>query len=173
VDLVPGRLTHLADISTRMDDLHTSLVALLVAEACNVGLTPVIKAGTPALTRGRLSHVDQNYVRAETHAAPNAVLIEAQAGVPIVSAWGGGMLASVDGLRPGDVRHPIPFAAGPPGPGAGARNPRVCEDLRVVASLPRVRPGRTGDGGGAGRPRPQAGPGGDLRLRAERVRTVS
>lgn len=91
--------THLADISTRMDDLHISLVALLVSEACNVGLPPVIKPNEPALTRGRLSHVDQNYVRAETHAAANAVLIEAQAGVPIVSAWGGGMLASVDGLR--------------------------------------------------------------------------
>ena len=36
------------------------LVALLVAEACNVGLVPVIKDGDEALTRGRLSHVDQN-----------------------------------------------------------------------------------------------------------------
>lgn len=35
-----------------------------VSEACNVGLSPVIKAGDEALTRGRLSHVDQNYVRA-------------------------------------------------------------------------------------------------------------
>jgi TnpA family transposase len=94
-----GAFTHLADISTRMDDLHISLAALLVAEACNIGLTPVIKANDPALTRDRLSHVDQNYVRAETHAAANAVLIEAQAGVPIVKMWGGGMLASVDGLR--------------------------------------------------------------------------
>ncbi|MEQ4726272.1 transposase, partial [Nonomuraea sp. B19D2] len=90
---------HLADISTRMPDLPRSLAALLISEACNVGLTPVIKDGDEALTRGRLSHVDQNYVRAETHAAANAVLIEAQRGVPIVKLWGGGLLASADGLR--------------------------------------------------------------------------
>ncbi|MEV4899014.1 transposase, partial [Nonomuraea sp. NPDC055795] len=91
--------THLADISTRMHDLPRSLAALLISEACNVGLTPVIKDGDEALTRGRLSHVDQNYVRTETHAAANAILIEAQRGVPIVKLWGGGLLASVDGLR--------------------------------------------------------------------------
>lgn len=90
---------HLADISTRMNHLPTSLVALLISEACNVGLTPVIKAGEEALTRGRLSHVDQNYVRAETHAAANAILIAHQGKVPIVASWGGGLLASVDGLR--------------------------------------------------------------------------
>ncbi|MFB4284280.1 Tn3 family transposase [Nonomuraea sp. MTCD27] len=90
---------HLADISTRMNDLPRSLVALLISEACNVGLTPVIKAGDEALTRGRLSHVDQNYVRGETHAAANAILVEHQGRVPIVAAWGGGLLASVDGLR--------------------------------------------------------------------------
>ncbi|WP_067144018.1 Tn3 family transposase [Microtetraspora malaysiensis] len=90
---------HLADISTRMRDLPRSLVALLVAEACNVGLVPVIKDGDKALTRGRLSHVDQNYVRADTHAAANAILIEHQRGIPIVASWGGGLLASVDGLR--------------------------------------------------------------------------
>lgn len=90
---------HLADISTGMKDLPRSLVALLIAEACNVGLTPVIKEGDEALTRGRLSHVDQNYVRAETHAAANAILVQAQREVPIVALWGGGLLASVDGLR--------------------------------------------------------------------------
>ncbi|MBE1559786.1 TnpA family transposase [Nonomuraea africana] len=95
----PDAYTHLADISTRMHDLPRSLAALLISEACNVGLTPVIKDGDEALTRGRLSHVDQNYVRAETHAAANAILIQAQRGVPIVKLWGGGLLASVDGLR--------------------------------------------------------------------------
>ncbi len=90
---------HLADISTRMHDLPRSLAALLISEACNVGLTPVIKDGDEALTRGRLSHVDQNHVRAETHAAANAILIKAQRSVPIVRLWGGGLLASADGLR--------------------------------------------------------------------------
>jgi hypothetical protein len=38
-------------------------------------------------------------VRAENHAAANGVLIDAQAQIPIARAWGGGLLASVDGLR--------------------------------------------------------------------------
>lgn len=71
----------------------------MIAEACNVGLTPVIAEGHPALTRDRLGHVDANYVRSETHAAANALLIDAQAGVPIAASWSGGLLASVDGLR--------------------------------------------------------------------------
>jgi hypothetical protein len=33
--------------------------------------------GIAALARDRLSHVDQNYLRAETYAAANAPLIEA------------------------------------------------------------------------------------------------
>jgi len=82
-----------------MSDLPRSVAALLNAEACNVGLTPVSDPNTEALTRARLSHVDQNYLRADTHAAANARLIKAQAEVPIAQLWGGGLLASVDGLR--------------------------------------------------------------------------
>ena len=40
----------------------------------------MISEGVPALTRGRISHVDQNYVRLENYAAANATLIAAQAG---------------------------------------------------------------------------------------------
>ncbi|MGW1641561.1 Tn3 family transposase [Streptomyces lavendulae] len=90
---------HLGDGRTRMENLKTSLVALLVAEACNIGYTPVIDAEEEALTRARLVHVDQYYLRADTLAAANARLITAQGRVPIVSHWGEGLLASVDGLR--------------------------------------------------------------------------
>ena len=41
----------------------------------------------------------QNYLRSDTLAAANARLIGAQAGVPTAQAWGGGLVASVDGLR--------------------------------------------------------------------------
>lgn len=91
--------TYIGGSGPRMDDLPLSLAAVLIAQACNVGLTPVISDGHSALTRDRLGHVDANYVRAETHAAANARLIEAQASVPIAASWGGGLLASVDGLR--------------------------------------------------------------------------
>lgn len=89
---------HLGDGTTRMKDLATSLVALLVSEACNIGLTPVVNPAHEALTRARLVHVDQYYLRADITAA-NAKLIEAQAQVPVVQSWGNGLLASVDGLR--------------------------------------------------------------------------
>ncbi len=52
-----------------------------------------------ALKRGRLAHVDQYYVRGDTISAANARLVAAQAQVPIVSNWGEGLVASVDGLR--------------------------------------------------------------------------
>lgn len=78
---------HLGDGRTRMENLKTSLVALLVAEACNIGFTPVIDANDEALTRGRLVHVDQYYLRADTIAEANARLIEDQARVPIVEHW--------------------------------------------------------------------------------------
>lgn len=91
--------TNLAGTPTRTKDLPVSVAALLVAEACNVGLTPVVKPGEAALSRDRLAHVDQYYLRADNHAAANAVLIDAQAQVPIARSWGGGLLASVDGLR--------------------------------------------------------------------------
>ncbi|MEU9473742.1 Tn3 family transposase [Streptomyces avermitilis] len=90
---------HLGDGTTRMKDLTTSLVALLVSEACNIGMTPVINPAHEALHRSRLVHVDQFYLRADTIAAANAALIEAQGQVPIVRYWGDGLLASVDGLR--------------------------------------------------------------------------
>jgi TnpA family transposase len=90
---------HLGDGRTRMKDLTTSMVALLVSETCNIGMTPVINPGYEALTRSRLIHVDQYYLRADTIAAANAALIEAQARVPIVQFWGKGLLAFVDGLR--------------------------------------------------------------------------
>lgn len=95
----PDAFVHLGDGTTRMKDLTTSVVALLVSEACNIGLTPVVNPGHEALTRARLVHVDQYYLRADTIAAANALLIDAQARVPIVRLWGEGLLASVDGLR--------------------------------------------------------------------------
>lgn len=82
-----------------MERVKTSLVALLVAEACNIGYTPVVDADDEALTRARLAHVDQYYLRADTIAVANGALIAAQGRVPIVEHWGEGLLASVDGLR--------------------------------------------------------------------------
>jgi len=91
--------THISDGGTRVTDLPLSICAVLVAEACNIGLEPLIQPGNPALTRERLAWVQQNYLRPETLARANARLVAAQATIPIASAWGGGEVASVDGMR--------------------------------------------------------------------------
>lgn len=90
---------HLGDGTTRMKYLTTSAVALLVSEACDIGMTPFTNPGHEGLTRSRPVHVDQFYLRGDTIAAANAMLIEAQSQVPIPAYWGDGLLASVDGLR--------------------------------------------------------------------------
>jgi TnpA family transposase len=43
--------------------------------------------------------VDQNYIRSETLTAANAELVKAQAEIELAQIWGGGLLASVDGMR--------------------------------------------------------------------------
>jgi len=43
--------------------------------------------------------VAQNYLRAETVSTANGRLIDAQASIGTAQVWGGGLVASVDGLR--------------------------------------------------------------------------
>ena len=72
---------------------------MLLAAACNTGFEPLIRPDTPALRRSRLSWVRQNYIRAETLTRANAALVAAQDRIPLAQAWGGGDVASADGLR--------------------------------------------------------------------------
>ncbi|MGW1997778.1 Tn3 family transposase [Embleya sp. NPDC001921] len=96
----------------RLKDLHVTIAALLVAHGCNVGYTPVI-GGVDALKYGRLSHVDQTYLRLATYRAANATLIAHQAPIPLAQAWGGGLVASVDGMR---FVVPVPSVYARPNP---------------------------------------------------------
>ncbi|MFI9824565.1 Tn3 family transposase [Streptomyces sp. NPDC052013] len=96
----------------RLKDLHVTIAALLVAHGCNVGYTPVI-GGVDALKYGRLSHVDQTYLRLATYRAANATLIEHQASISLAQAWGGGLVASVDGMR---FVVPVPSVYARPNP---------------------------------------------------------
>ena len=70
-----------------------------MAEACNIGLEPLVNDSLSTLSRTRLSWVQQNYVRFETICRANAHLVEAQSAVLLVREWGGGEVASADGLR--------------------------------------------------------------------------
>lgn len=91
--------THVSEGGTRVEDLATSVCAVLLSEACNVGIEPLVRADVPALTRGRLLWVKQNYIREETIARANERLVEAQSRIPLAQRWGGGEVASADGLR--------------------------------------------------------------------------
>lgn len=91
--------THVSEGGTRVEDLGTSVCAVLISEACNIGLEPLVRADVPALTRGRLLWVKQNYLREETIAWANERLVEAQSRIPLARKWGGGEVASADGLR--------------------------------------------------------------------------
>ncbi|EFE85439.1 transposase for transposon [Streptomyces albidoflavus] len=96
----------------RLKDLHVTIAALLVAHGCNVGYTPVMGGADP-LKYGRLSHVDQTYLRLATYRAANAALIEHQASIALAQAWGGGLVASVDGMR---FVVPVPSVYARPNP---------------------------------------------------------
>ena len=91
--------THVSESAARADGLAVSLCAVLMAEACNIGLEPLAKPHLPALTRHRLSWVKQNYLRAETLVRANARLVDHQATLALARAWGGGEVASADGMR--------------------------------------------------------------------------
>ncbi|MDP8931026.1 MAG: Tn3 family transposase [Actinomycetota bacterium] len=91
--------THVSEAGARVGDLTTSVCAVLVAEAANVRLGPLARSDVPALTEGRLSWVAQNYLRADTLVAANARLVDYHATLPLAQEWGGGEVASADGLR--------------------------------------------------------------------------
>ena len=94
-----NEFTHISEEKSRVSDLPVSICAVLVAEACNIGLDPLINENVPALTRGRLSWVKQNYLRAGNLARGNARLVNEQTHIPLTQHWGGGEVASADGLR--------------------------------------------------------------------------
>lgn len=91
--------THISESNSRADDLAVSICAVLLSEACNIGIDPFIKHNNPALTRHRLNWVKQNYMRAETLTAANSQLVDYHMTIPLSQAWGGGEVASADGMR--------------------------------------------------------------------------
>ena len=94
-----GAFTHASEAEARAGELRTSVCAVLVAEACNTGFEPLLRKDVPALRRSRLSWVRQNYIREETLTHANACLVAAQNGIDLARRWGGGDVASADGLR--------------------------------------------------------------------------
>ncbi len=65
----------------------------------NTGPEPFVRQDMSPLRRDRLLWVDQNYVRDDTLIAANAVLVAAQSRIALARTWGGGDVASADGMR--------------------------------------------------------------------------
>jgi TnpA family transposase len=91
--------THISEKTSRASDLHVSLCAVLMGEACNIGLQPLVQNDIAALKRDRLAWVQQNYIRNETLTAANAILVDAHSHLELAHRWGGGEIASADGIR--------------------------------------------------------------------------
>jgi len=94
-----NEFTHISESAARVADLPISLCAVLIAEACNIDLETLVRRDVPALTRGRHLWVQQNYMRAETITRANARLVAAQGLIRLAQTWGGGDVATADGLR--------------------------------------------------------------------------
>jgi len=90
---------HVTERSARVTDINISVCAVLLAQACNIGFEPFVHYDTPALRRDRLAWVEQNYIRDENTIAANAKLVTAQSRIPLARSWGGGEVASADGMR--------------------------------------------------------------------------
>jgi TnpA family transposase len=95
----PEEFRHVSEGQARVDAFPISLCAVLLAEACNLPLTVLVQPGVPALTHDRLLWVQQNYVRPDTINAANARLVTFHERIKLAQAWGGGEVASADGLR--------------------------------------------------------------------------
>lgn len=91
--------THISESVSKAKDIDISICAVLIAEACNIGIEPLVNSENPALTRHRLNWVKQNYVRTDTLIKANARLVDFQSSISLVKEWGGGDVASADGMR--------------------------------------------------------------------------
>ncbi|MCW2917316.1 MAG: tnpA [Actinomycetia bacterium] len=92
--------THVSDDQpSKKEDMIKSIAAVLVAQSMNVGMRPMANDTEPALALDRLFWAEQNYIRAATLTAANSALVDHHSKQDLVAAWGGGELASADGLR--------------------------------------------------------------------------
>ncbi len=63
---------------------------MLLAEACNVGLEPLVRPEIPALTGARLAWIQQSYIRADTITTANNRLVDVHAALPMTKALAAG-----------------------------------------------------------------------------------
>lgn len=91
--------SHVSESGTKMKHVDISILAVLLAEACNIGLSPVAKNSSNSLKYDRLMYVDHQYLRIDTLAAANRRIINAHKKLKSALIWGDGQMASADGIR--------------------------------------------------------------------------
>ena len=94
-----SEFTHISESESKMKNLDMSICAVLMAEACNIGHEPLIRSNEPALSRDRLSWVQQNYFSSENIAKSNARLVDYHTDLPLAQKMGSGDIISGDGIR--------------------------------------------------------------------------
>lgn len=90
---------HIGGKVARPSDLDLTLTAVLVSKPTNIGMEPVIKPGEKALTRSRLTAAEWGYWHLPGMSAASGLLVARQGAIDLASDWGGGHVASADGMR--------------------------------------------------------------------------
>lgn len=90
-------LTHAGGKQTRSPELKRNLLAVLIANATNLGL--VRMADACGISYDILAWTQEWYIREETLAAANAAVVNYHHRLPLTQAFGGGTLSSSDGQR--------------------------------------------------------------------------
>ena len=90
---------HLNEKESRMKQLDISILAVLLAESCNIGFSPVTKNNIDSLKYDRLTYVAHQYLRIDTLTAANQKIIHSHKKLELALAWGNGEMASADGIR--------------------------------------------------------------------------
>ena len=88
---------HAGGSGPRSKDLLSNLYASILAQGCNIGLTPVAQMAD--LHHRPLLWCTNWYIREETLKAANNELVNFQYHQPLSKHWGGGTLSSSDGQR--------------------------------------------------------------------------
>lgn len=104
---------HLSDSEPRMEQFDISMNAILLAEACNIGLPPVTKQNVKALTRDRLMWGKHNYLKSDSLSEANNIIVEAHSKLGLSRYFGNGDVASADGLRFSTPVHSIHAGTNP------------------------------------------------------------
>ncbi len=97
--------THVGHATERTQDHISKLLAVLVANGCNIGVARMARCA--GFSPDQLSWCQSWYVRDESLSAANTALVNYQHNHPLAEVWGGGTLSSSDGQRfPFTVRNP-------------------------------------------------------------------